>query len=128
MRIDEQPNRFVTSNIIYKMAFAFKNSDGDYGVNHSFVEALANFDYGIGDMWVLRDQRKPIAFDLILSGEKSELGAPHLHLFSVLPNHQEKGYGKILLKHILEHHTPTSQSRLKSIPSFFPSLAFIERK
>lgn len=55
MRIDEQPNRFVPSDIIYKMAFAFKSRDGDYGVNHYFVEALANFDFGVGNMRGLRD-------------------------------------------------------------------------
>jgi N-acetylglutamate synthase-like GNAT family acetyltransferase len=128
MRIDEQPNRFVTSDIIYKMAFALKNSDGDYGVNHYFVEALANFDCGVGDLWILRDKGNPIAFALILSGEKNELEAPHLHLFSVLPNHQKKGYGETLLKHILEQHTDLSIEAKEHSEHFFSRFGFYRKK
>lgn len=91
-----------------------------------FSECLAALELGIGKLYVLSDDNRPMAFGFVFDKYDSEDGAPHLHTLGVHNSRQKLGYGSTLLKNLIQSRGGeglTLECKEKNIP-FFESNGF----
>jgi len=100
-RLGSKIPRELTEDRILLSAIPLQDVYGEGSVFVLFVECMLAYDLNIGCSYTLLNNNRPVANAFVFDKYDSTDGAPHLHLLSVHPSNQSKGYGSNLLSNIL---------------------------
>lgn len=86
--------------LLYLAAITSSDSNTNYKFN-MFVSFCRAYFTNLGQLYVLQDGNKTIAFCFVFDKWYGPTGAYHIHSLSVFKNMRRKGYGRTLLQIVL---------------------------